>query len=107
MSMLNIFLVCVAAAVPHLDLLISLVGAFASTALAIIVPAFIEMVTLAGEPPEVDYSSRGVAVVNTEGRFFLRVSKLVTGKNIAIFLFAVAGWLTGIYTSVKAIIEVF
>ncbi|GFN78053.1 proton-coupled amino acid transporter 4-like [Plakobranchus ocellatus] len=98
----------IAAGIPHLDLLISLIGASASTALALILPAFIELVTLAGEPPEEDDEQSEVNVfVDREGGGFSRIPKLIIIKNLAIFLFGLVGWVTGTYSSLRAIIEAF
>ncbi|CAL1545405.1 unnamed protein product [Lymnaea stagnalis] len=76
-----------AAFVPHLDLLISLIGAFLSTALALILPAFIEVVTLSAEGEHLP------------GYILL--------KNIFIFLFGIIGCVTGTYAAIKAIVESF
>ncbi|GFS11987.1 proton-coupled amino acid transporter 2-like [Elysia marginata] len=101
-----VFTFGIAAVVPHLDLLISLIGASASTALALIMPAFIQMVTLAGEPAGWDDSSEG-NVVNREGQGFAGIPKIYTIKNLAIFLFGLLGWVTGTYASLRAIIQAF
>lgn len=97
----------IAAGIPHLDLLISLIGASASTALALILPVFIQMVTLAGEPAAWDSESSGDNVVNREGQGFSGIPKLYTVKNLAILLFGLLGWVTGTYSSLRAIIKAF
>ncbi|BFZ14999.1 hypothetical protein BsWGS_18038 [Bradybaena similaris] len=76
-----------AAAIPHLDLLISLIGAFASSALALILPAFIEVVTLSSEDE--------------------RLPVYILLKNVFIFLFGVVGCVIGTYTSLKEIVVSF
>lgn len=76
-----------AAAIPHLDLLISLIGAFASSALALILPAFIEVVTLSSEDE--------------------RLPAYVLLKNVLIFLFGIVGCVIGTYTSLKQIVNSF
>ncbi|BFZ24505.1 hypothetical protein BsWGS_27544 [Bradybaena similaris] len=74
-------------AVPHLDLLISLIGAFASSSLGIILPVVIEIITLSVENE--------------------KIPKYLIVKNVLIFLFGISGCVIGTYTSVKSIIEQF
>lgn len=76
-----------AAFVPHLDLLISLIGAFLSTALALIIPAFIEVITLSAEGEHLPC--------------------YILVKNIFIFLFGIFGCVTGTYAAIKAIVDSF
>ena len=77
----------VAMVVPHLDLLISLVGAFASSSLALIVPPIIELVT---------YSAPG-----EKTNIFMWTKNLVTAT------FGVVGFATGTYTTLSEIIKTF
>ncbi|ESO89511.1 hypothetical protein LOTGIDRAFT_218879 [Lottia gigantea] len=83
-----LFLTCgFAISVPHLDLLISLIGAFASSALALILPATIELIT---------YSA--------EGEILSRWTKV---KDVLIIIFGVIGFATGTYTALLNIIQKF
>lgn len=70
------------ALIPHLDLLISLVGAFASSFLALIFPALIELVTF-------------------------HCSCLTWTKNIVFILIGLVGFLTGTYSSIVEIAKTF
>lgn len=72
---------------PYLNLLIAFIGSFVGSLLTLILPAAIEVVTLAGEP---------------EG-----VSRAIIVKDVLIFLFGIFGCVTGTYTSLTKIIEVF
>ena len=81
-----IFLVALAAAIPRLDLFISLVGAASSSTLALMAPSLIETITF--------WPNMG------KYRW-----KLV--KNILIFLFGFLGFVTGSYISIKNIIKYF
>ena len=74
-----------AAFVPHLELLITLIGAFASSGLALIFPPIIEIIT---------YSAEGE-----------NLSWLSFIKNIFIILIGLVGFVTGTYTSVRDIIK--
>lgn len=76
-----------ASAVPHLDLLIALVGAFASSSLALIFPPLIEIITL-----------------SVEGE---HLSKLTIIKNILTIILGIVGMVTGTYSAVKEIIQKF
>ncbi|CAG5133407.1 unnamed protein product, partial [Candidula unifasciata] len=76
-----------AVAIPHLDLLISLIGAFASSALALILPAIIEVITLSSEDQ--------------------RLPPYILVKNVLIFLFGIVGCVIGTYTSLRQIVEAF
>eukprot|EP00090_Calanus_glacialis_P045632 TRINITY_DN8597_c0_g1_i1.p1 TRINITY_DN8597_c0_g1~~TRINITY_DN8597_c0_g1_i1.p1 ORF type:complete len:481 (-),score=96.52 TRINITY_DN8597_c0_g1_i1:55-1497(-) len=86
--LLRLFLVLLtfglAAAIPKLDLFISLVGSVSSSTLALMAPAIIEIVTKG------DDCSRWTMV-----------------KNILIFSFGFLGFITGSYVSVKNIIDSF
>ncbi|XP_064117193.1 proton-coupled amino acid transporter-like protein CG1139 isoform X2 [Macrobrachium nipponense] len=73
-----------AAAIPNIGLFISLVGAVASSTLAIIFPPIIEMVT-----------------------FWPRLSSFTLLKCICILLFGIFSFVTGTYASVTAIITYF
>lgn len=83
--MLCIFSVGIAAIVPYLDVLISLVGAFASSALALMFPPLIEFLTL--------YREKGVIV------------KLTLVKDVLIFIFGIVGFITGTYASLVQLVE--
>lgn len=74
-------------AVPHLDLLISLIGALASSSLALMLPPIIEIIT---------YSAEGEILY-----------KRTIIKNVLIICFGVLGFLTGTYSSLKAIADSF
>ncbi|KAI8798036.1 proton-coupled amino acid transporter 2 [Biomphalaria glabrata] len=76
-----------AAAIPHLDLLISLIGAFLSTSLALILPAIIEIVTLSAEDEHLPW--------------------YIVVKNILIFLLGLVGCFTGTYSAIKDIVNSF
>ncbi|CAG5133408.1 unnamed protein product [Candidula unifasciata] len=76
-----------AAAIPHIDLLISLIGAVACSFLALILPALIEIITLVTEDAP--------------------VSKVIVVKDVLIFLFGIFGTVIGTYTSLTAIIDTF
>lgn len=72
--------------IPHLALFISLIGAFAGTALALIFPPFIDLL--------VHYAKQ-------------TLTWKVWILNIFLFAFGMLGFLTGTYTSVRDIINVF
>ena len=76
-----------AASIPQLDLMISLVGALASSALALIFPPAIELLTLPTES--------------------LGVCKWKVIKDIAIMAFGLIGFFTGTVTTVMQIIDSF
>eukprot|EP00094_Tigriopus_californicus_P011926 TCALIF_11521-PA protein Name:"Similar to Slc36a2 Proton-coupled amino acid transporter 2 (Mus musculus)" AED:0.15 eAED:0.15 QI:15/0.83/1/1/1/1/7/255/406 len=73
-----------AAAIPRLDLFISLVGAVSSSTLALMAPPVIEMMT-----------------------FWPTLSRLSVVKNIFIFSLGFLGFFTGTYVSLQNIIEYF
>ncbi|KAK7065350.1 hypothetical protein SK128_004658 [Halocaridina rubra] len=75
---------CAAALIPNIGLFISLVGAVASSTLAIIFPPIIQLVT-----------------------FSHKLTKFTVAKCIAILLFGILCFVTGTYTSILAIIEYF
>lgn len=83
-NFVNVFLVSggLSTLIPHLDLLISLVGAFASSFLALMFPPMIEMLTFQCGP----------------------ITKL---KNILIITIGFVGFVTGTYSSMKEIINKF
>ena len=78
----------IAAAIPKLDLLISLVGALSSSSLALIFPPCIELLVRSGED---DLSS-------TRWTFLMI-------KNLFIIIFGLIGFVTGTYIAMKKIIE--
>ncbi|XP_050417748.1 neutral amino acid uniporter 4 [Patella vulgata] len=85
---LLVILTCIfAIVVPHLDLLISLIGAFASSSLALILPATMEILTLSSDDQ------------------ILPRWRLV--KNILIIIFGLLGCVTGTYTALREIIKSF
>lgn len=65
--------------IPHLDLLISLVGAFASSFLALMFPPVIELLTF-------------------------QCGTLTKLKNVIIIMLGLIGFLTGTYSSMKEIV---
>jgi proton-coupled amino acid transporter len=73
--------------VPHLDLLISLIGAFASCALALMLPPIIELLTLSVEQGQLPWW------------------KVL--KDILIIVFGLIGFITGTWTSLQEIIKTF
>lgn len=79
-----VFTLLLAVAIPKLDLFISLVGAFASSFIALVIPPVLELVT-----------------------FWPEISKWVLAKDIGIILFGLVGFLTGTYASIDAIINAF
>lgn len=80
------FAVILAEAIPFLNLFISLVGAVSSTALALIFPPVLEIVT------EMTDSQLGTGVLV---------------KNIVIILIGIVGCITGTYESVNSIAHAF
>lgn len=81
------FSVGVAALVPHLDLLISLIGAFAACALALMLPPLIEILTLSMEEGQLPWW------------------KIL--KDVLIIAFGFLGFVTGTYSSLKEIANTF
>jgi proton-coupled amino acid transporter len=73
--------------VPHLDLLISLIGAFASCALALMLPPIIELLTLSVEQGQLPWW------------------KVL--KDILIIVFGLIGFIIGTWTSLQEIIKTF
>lgn len=80
-----LFLSGLAAFVPHLELLITLIGAFASSGLALIFPPLIEILT---------YSAEGE-----------HLSWIVVTKDVSIIIIGLLGFITGTYTSMRDIIH--
>ena len=78
----------IAVLVPHLDLLISLIGAFASCALALMLPPIIDILTLSVEEGEQLSWSRVL-------------------KNVLIVVFGFLGFVTGTYSALSEIIKKF
>jgi len=83
---LVLFTFGMAAAIPKLDLFISLVGAVSSSTLALMAPAIIDTVTY--------WDSADM-------------TRLKMGKNLFMFMFGFVGFLTGTYVSVENIIAYF
>ncbi|BFZ24504.1 hypothetical protein BsWGS_27543 [Bradybaena similaris] len=79
--------VALAIAVPHLDLLISFVGSLTGSALCIMLPAILEVATLAAEGE--------------------RLPWYTVIKDLLIFAFGIFGCAIGSYTSLKDIIKAF
>jgi len=73
--------------VPHLELLISLIGAFAASALALMLPPTIELLTLSVEQGQLPWW------------------KVL--KDILIIVFGLIGFTTGTLTSLQEIIKTF
>ncbi|XP_063236224.1 proton-coupled amino acid transporter-like protein CG1139 isoform X2 [Bacillus rossius redtenbacheri] len=84
---LVLFTFVLAEIIPHLGLFISLIGAVSSTALALLFPALLDVVT---------FWEDGF------GRFHCRIV-----KNCAIFLVGVLGFVTGTYVSLQQIAAAF
>lgn len=80
------FLVILAEAIPFLNLFISLVGAVSSSALALLFPPILDLVTC--------YS-------------FGELKFVTVVKNVIILMFGVVGCITGTYESINSIIEAF
>lgn len=81
-----LFLGAIAMVIPHLDLLIALIGALASSSLALIFPPIIELLTL-----------------SAEGN---RPSVLIIVKDVAIMLLGLLGCITGTYAAILGIVNV-
>ncbi|XP_064608550.1 neutral amino acid uniporter 4-like [Liolophura sinensis] len=86
-AVLVLLTLCIAVLVPHLDLLISLVGAFASSCLALIFPPIIEIVTYTGENESI---SIGCII-----------------KDVLICVFGFLGFVTGTFVTIKEIAATF
>lgn len=78
-----------AATIPHLDLMISLVGTMSSSAIALVFPPMLEIVTYWNEP-------------RRYGRYRWRI-----GKDILIMLFGVLGFFIGTITTLINIVHAF
>lgn len=72
---------------PHLNIFISLIGAFCSTALALLIPAIIQIVLAYGI---------------TDGPSYFMLA-----KNSIIIVIGLLGFATGTYESIAALIKVF
>eukprot|EP00095_Tigriopus_kingsejongensis_P005567 snap_masked-scaffold12_size759060-processed-gene-2.9 protein:Tk05567 transcript:snap_masked-scaffold12_size759060-processed-gene-2.9-mRNA-1 annotation:"proton-coupled amino acid transporter 4" len=81
---LVLFTFAMAAAIPKLDLFISLVGAVSSSTLALMAPPLIDVIT-----------------------FWPNISKFCLVKNLCIFTLGFLGFVTGTYVSLQNIIEYF
>ncbi|KAK3099906.1 hypothetical protein FSP39_011600, partial [Pinctada imbricata] len=90
-TVIVIFTAGVAMVVPHLDLLISLVGAFASSSLALIIPPIIELITYSAPNEKLSSIS----------------NFLMWSKNIILMIFGLVGFATGTYTTLDEIIKSF
>ena len=85
--LLLLFLVALAAAIPHLDLMISLVGCFCGAALCIIVPATLDIIMLWPD------------------QYGCCKWRLV--KDVLICVLGVVGFVLGTAVTVKAIVETY
>ncbi|XP_056012607.1 neutral amino acid uniporter 4-like [Ostrea edulis] len=83
---LILFTVVIAMVIPHLDLLIALIGALASSSLALIFPPIIELVTLSADGS--------------------RPSVVIILKDLFIMLLGLVGCITGTYAAILGIIKV-
>jgi len=81
--------VLLAATIPHLDLMISLVGTLSSSAIALVFPPMLEIVTYWNEPAHY-------------GRCRWRI-----GKDILIMLFGILGFFIGTITTLISIVQAF
>lgn len=88
-----------AAIIPRLDLFISLVGALASSCLALIFPPLIDLATDWDEEED-DGESMSSSTIS-KSRFWWCC------KNFTICLFGVIGFVTGTYASMNDIIKYF
>ncbi|GFQ88069.1 hypothetical protein TNCT_416001 [Trichonephila clavata] len=79
------FTCALAIGVPMLDLVISFIGSFASSGLAIIIPAFIHAVTIS--------------------KYRIRYKKLLIGIDICLSIFGVFGLIVGSITSISEMIH--
>ena len=79
--------VILAAVIPHLDLMISLIGALASSALALIFPPLLEMLTLGPK-----------AMGKCKWRLI---------KNVLIMVFGLLGFITGTVVTLIRIVNTF
>ncbi|XP_064636410.1 proton-coupled amino acid transporter 1-like isoform X2 [Lineus longissimus] len=87
-TFLVLFTFALAAVIPHLELLISLIGALSSSSLALIFPPIIEIATYWPD--------------NKLGRY-----KWMLWKDILIVVFGLLGFVTGTFVSLKEIIVAF
>ena len=90
-----------AAAIPRLDLFISLVGSVSSSTLALMAPAIIDTVT-AGQ--ECSRYNNGTFTPLVK---IIKYSRLKLFKNVLIFLFGFVGFSAGTYVSLTGIIDYF
>ena len=80
--------VILAAVIPHLDLMISLIGALASNAIALIIPPILEMVIVW---PDREF-----------GRYHWKAV-----KNVAIMFVGLLGFVVGVTVTLIAIVDTF
>lgn len=83
-TMLVLFTFGLAAAIPKLDLFISLVGAFSSSFLALIFPPVLELIT-----------------------FWPNPGKWTVFKDVSIIIFGVIGFFAGTYASIESLVTAF
>ena len=81
---LFLYVVGLAAAIPKLDLFISLVGAFSSSFLALIFPPVLELIT-----------------------FWPNPGKWTVFKDVSIIIFGVIGFFAGTYASIESLVTAF
>lgn len=89
MMMMMFISVLLAATIPHLDLMISLVGTLSSSAIALVFPPMLEIVTYWNEP-------------RRYGCCRWRI-----GKDILIMLFGILGFFIGTITTLINIVHAF
>lgn len=81
--------VLVAISIPNLGILISLIGAFASTSLALVYPVLIDL------------------IVKCDGEKETRISPWIWIKSVVILLIAATGCFLGTYENVVHIIRIY
>lgn len=91
----NYIVVCVAISVPNLGILISLIGAFASTSLALVFPVLIELVVSA--------QSGGSGSDNKE----CGIGPWLWIKSVVILLIAALGCFLGTYENIVHIVRLY
>ena len=101
---LVLFTFSLAAAIPKLDLFISLVGSVSSSTLALMAPSIIDTVTAGQDCSRSALSCQLVSWLRINKQECFRLRLL---KNSLIFLFGFIGFATGTYVSISNIITYF